>query len=931
MLADIREAADLSERTKEDHGTVYIQGNILQIEWDRPDTSEYPKLETWTYETDADAQAKFDEWTQGWYQKGVRDPRGQRNPSMHSGYFQVGHKNSGILWLYHDGEIKTAPGSGDHNELAGELGILPKWPAKFDAFFNKLHRGRYEPRTGKVSYVSLDGHDMPSWLQTKLEEKFGDIEVETFANNGADGSFNAWISPKGKLLNLLDGRIKDAWLTHWEYANQVLGYADIHGAFKNGYVRVSIAPQGHSIVQARDLKKSLPVIQKALKDTYEKVGSIPIWVEDEFGEWDAETDLGKLVSATNLEELKELASNPESPSTDKILQTLEQEGYSLTDDVRLACWMTPDGEMINCSGDGRTRGIDHREISNVADVGYGNTAGMHRLMQLGFIRLKPEAPGFDLTTAPTRAQRRALAKWLSEFRGDEIFVEAYDSRTATFDARNEYFSYARHESFEFERGENPGRILSEVEDFYTVDMASNPASSNPPITERLLAMGVHPDVVAYVDTLNEHPKIQGMLFKEFKEGKFEKLGDVMKFVESKLPKKPTWSGKEQLYLSIALETAPFEEVQEWFKYQLPKLRTREYARPALGGGFEKDWEHDLKLTADNTAWNERLQLDLEDPRMGQASRLSQIFSGIYDWLNGEMQDSDTFPNIKTMSWEAVLNAVNTWHQQCLISEEGSGEVYDDTDEEVYVFPDGYRIVKVMSANNLEVEGNKMRHCVGSYANQVQEGSVQIYSLRDAENEPHVTVEIDSNDWVNQIKGVANSEPKPEYKAKLREWFTAKKEFKTSPDFVWEEMPYRPTLDEMETILDSTTFAHSRGNEYGLTTAWDWSSLERVYENVYQAALRQWRSSRGGNWRQHDITDTLAILWSEMPVEDQKKFELFLQKKESEGVDAFDKNWYFEGDDENAEQEARDEAMSTFMDYAIPSDIITKYYELKGKN
>lgn len=911
MNIDIRLTAQLTERTQEDNASVYIQDNIVQVEWDRPF-----KLDTYTFETAEEAQRKFDNLTQNWYQEGPRDVK----PKPMTSYFDVGHKNKDTLWMYHDGEIKTAPGFLNHGELAQQLGLISEHatPKQFNQAMAVIHRGRYEPSTGKVSYISLDGHEMPSWLQTKLEEKFGDIEVETFANNGADGSFNAWISPKGKLLNLLDGDIKDAWITHWEYANQVLGFEDIHGAFKHGYVRVSIAPQGHSIVQARELKKSLPIIQKALKDTYEKVGSIPIWVEDEFGEWDAETDLGKLVSATNLEELKELASNPESPSTDKILQTLEQEGYGLTDEPRLACWMTPDGEMINCSGDGRTRGIDHREISNVADVGYGNTAGMHRLMQLGFIRLKPEAPGFDLATAPTSRQRLTLAKWLSEFRGDEIFVEAYDA--ATYDARNEYFNYARHQSFEFERGENPGRILSEVEDFFTVDTASNPASSNPPITERLLAMGVHPDVVAYVDTLNEHPKIQGMLFKEFKAGKFEKLGDVMAFVEAKLPKGPVFDEYEQNYIRIA-EIHAETEIVQWFKYQLPKLRVRQYAAPEVGGGFTQLWEHNWQLTPALVDWDVELGnlvagFTNVNTGYGTARILPVIFLGISDWL------AATGVNINSYSWREALEAVREWHQQqCQV---GDSEVYDHTDEDYYVFPDGYRIVKVTSANNLEVEGNKMRHCVGSYADRVQEGSVEIYSLRDEKNEPHVTIEVDRDGLVEQIKGVANSEPKPEYKAKLKEWFTHDNQFKLSANTVFDSFQYGADLDEIEEHVDRSTAKH---NEYGLAVDWSPADFEVLYDNVATSAEKRRRVSRSGEWRQHGVTDSLAIIWANMSEKDQKEVETFMQEKESAGVDVFDRNWYFEGAEED-EHEARDNAIATLTAYALPNAILNKYYELK---
>lgn len=39
----------------------------------------------------------------------------------------------------------------------------------------------------------------------------------------------------------------------------------------------------------------------------------------------------------------------------------------------------------------------------------------------------------------------------------------------------------------------------------------------------------------------------------------------------------------------------------------------------------------------------------------------------------------------------------------------------------------------------DLEGALMRHCVGSYAEQVRQGGLQIYSLRDPQNHPKVTL------------------------------------------------------------------------------------------------------------------------------------------------------------------------------------------------
>lgn len=54
--------------------------------------------------------------------------------------------------------------------------------------------------------------------------------------------------------------------------------------------------------------------------------------------------------------------------------------------------------------------------------------------------------------------------------------------------------------------------------------------------------------------------------------------------------------------------------------------------------------------------------------------------------------------------------------------------------------EGWAWVKVLSAKALDREGAMMRHCVGSYAQQVEDDELAIWSLRDAEGRPHLTVE-----------------------------------------------------------------------------------------------------------------------------------------------------------------------------------------------
>jgi hypothetical protein len=71
------------------------------------------------------------------------------------------------------------------------------------------------------------------------------------------------------------------------------------------------------------------------------------------------------------------------------------------------------------------------------------------------------------------------------------------------------------------------------------------------------------------------------------------------------------------------------------------------------------------------------------------------------------------------------------------------------------FGDGYKIVELLTQNALKLEGPKMGHCVGggAYDDGVEKGTTKIFSLRDKNNEPHVTFEADiAKNTLKQCKG-----------------------------------------------------------------------------------------------------------------------------------------------------------------------------------
>ena len=137
-------------------------------------------------------------------------------------------------------------------------------------------------------------------------------------------------------------------------------------------------------------------------------------------------------------------------------------------------------------------------------------------------------------------------------------------------------------------------------------------------------------------------------------------------------------------------------------------------------------------------------------------------AGILDWLR-----SDEGPALGS-DWSKVSLEQAERAEKAWIEARGKAAAKRDMDAEdaegsrLYAEvpgagPDGregWRWVEVESAGALDREGALMKHCVGSYAKDVAEGTKSIYSLRDAENKPWLTLEAQGA-RLTQLKAFAN--------------------------------------------------------------------------------------------------------------------------------------------------------------------------------
>ncbi len=142
---------------------------------------------------------------------------------------------------------------------------------------------------------------------------------------------------------------------------------------------------------------------------------------------------------------------------------------------------------------------------------------------------------------------------------------------------------------------------------------------------------------------------------------------------------------------------------------------------------------------------------------------------IIDWIRGIVDGSV----INSMTWDEAVKAQKAWHDSNFqVSDTG-----EYTGNNVVFKSDGYNFVEIDNEQDLDTEGELMGHCVGgdNYWEAVQSGNTKIYSLRDKQNKPHVTMEVTDGE-MRQCFGKQNETPVAKYHPALIEFFNKFKYF-----------------------------------------------------------------------------------------------------------------------------------------------------------
>jgi hypothetical protein len=133
------------------------------------------------------------------------------------------------------------------------------------------------------------------------------------------------------------------------------------------------------------------------------------------------------------------------------------------------------------------------------------------------------------------------------------------------------------------------------------------------------------------------------------------------------------------------------------------------------------------------------------------------FLFIIDWAQNQK------PNISPLSFEQAHVLSQEWHDTIQFDNTVKNKEKEEDDKILYRCKDGIHYFVLLDAEDLMIEGETMRNCVGSYTDKVRNGRSLIVSLRDEKNESHVTIEIDTHTGMAiQTKGKGNGEPAPRY-------------------------------------------------------------------------------------------------------------------------------------------------------------------------
>jgi hypothetical protein len=161
-----------------------------------------------------------------------------------------------------------------------------------------------------------------------------------------------------------------------------------------------------------------------------------------------------------------------------------------------------------------------------------------------------------------------------------------------------------------------------------------------------------------------------------------------------------------------------------------------------------------------------------NPAQPRRRELWQAVENIVDWFNTFPND-DRLNRLDRVSFQQAREQATKWREAI---DANPWQHIKDRPTVYKTYDDGMKWVKMGSELHLKREGKLMGHCVGNggYTQNMRRGTAEYFSLRDANNSPHITVEAyvrDGQYQVMQMKGKENKKPVARYQPYLRDLVT----------------------------------------------------------------------------------------------------------------------------------------------------------------
>jgi PcfJ-like protein len=208
------------------------------------------------------------------------------------------------------------------------------------------------------------------------------------------------------------------------------------------------------------------------------------------------------------------------------------------------------------------------------------------------------------------------------------------------------------------------------------------------------------------------------------------------------------------------------EVEGWFCRQLPNFLLRDPRLSRRLAAAEivalqreaalPDWAAAADAAGRPLHWFDPYQVERWD---GGETDFVQALHVVREWLAALPESDRHLRRLGRVSVLEAIAAARGWRQQ--VAKRREHDCPEDWTglETVWRSPLGPKFVRLTTPAALWREGTLMCNCLrhGWYKDEVAAGTSEIYSLRDTQNRPHVTIQV-KDGFVVQVKGKQNATP-----------------------------------------------------------------------------------------------------------------------------------------------------------------------------